>query len=914
MRKSLLFLIVFLFSQFVVLKAAAAFQVHSQTCEYIENPLGISTKTPRLSWKISSNANGTGQTAYEILASKNLNDLTNSRGTSWDSGKINSDASIHIKWDGKALEPFQRYYWKVRVHDANGAISDWSETAWFETAMLSEQDWKAQWIGNGQKQFEKDEDFYQDDQMPLFRKAFDTKKQLSSARLYIAGLGYYEAFINGKKVSDNVLDPGWTAHKKEVLYVTHDVTDMLKKGQNVIGVALGNGWYNPLPLRLFRQFNLRDHQQTGRPVVKAQVLLTYDDGTTETIVTDNSWLTAKGPVIRNNVYLGEKYDARLEVKNWNNAGKIDNSWKTATVEKGPDGKLTPQMQPPVKIIEVITPRNIWKTSQGTYMVDMGVNFAGVARIKPKGKRGTHITMRYGENIHPDSTLNWLTATAGHIKSMWGLDGGPGAPADAYQEDLYILKGGSKEIYMPYFTFHGFRYVEVTGWPGKLTKNDIEGIRLAADLKNNGSFSCSNEMFNELHDVTLRTFLSNVFSVQSDCPGREKMGYGGDIVTVSESYIYNFDMANFYWKTVKDFINDQRPEGGMTEIAPFTGIADRGLGDESGPVGWQLAFPFVQKKLYDFYGDKQIIEYCYPAFVKQMEFIRSKATYGLFHWDIGDHNALDPRAEAFSASCFYYDHLRLMTEFASILGKDKDAEQYARLSENVKKAIVQKYLIPGSGRFDNATQAAQIFALYYNLSPEADKTFEFLLKEYERHNWHVSTGIFATKMGFDVLREHNRNDIAYLLVNQRDYPGWGHMIESGATTLWEDWAYPEQSSQNHPMFGSTEEWFYRSLAGINPGKPGFKEVIIKPQPAGDLTWVKASYESPYGTIVSHWKIEEGKYLLSVEVPANSTGIVYVKSQQPNTVKVDNEAAFVEWKDGYAVYKVNSGKYDFQSYIN
>ena len=888
---------------------AGAVKPVSLTCEGITNPLGIGTSTPALSWKISAGENGISQIAYEIMVSDNPQELKKSNGTCWNTGKINSPQSLYIPYAGKTLKPFTRYYWKVRIFDQHGSASEWSEAVWFETAMLNSSDWKAQWIGDGRAQFERDEDFYQDDPMPMFRKRFRVNKKIKSARLYISGLGYFEASLNGKAIGDHVLDPGWTAHRKQVLYVVHDVTNHLRQGNNTAGVMLGNGWYNPLPLQLFGRFNLRDHQQTGRPVLKAQLHIRYADETSEIIATDETWETARGPVIRNSVYLGERYDARLELDGWQTGAKNDISWKQVVREQGPDGELTPQMQPPVKIMERIPPVDIWEISPGVYIVDMGINFAGVAAIRIKGPEGTVIKLRYGENIHPDSTLNWLTTTPGHIKSMWGLKGGPGAPDDAIQEDVYILRGKGTETYMPRFTFHGFRYIEITGWPGKPAKNDIEGILMYADLPENGTFSCSNEMFNKLHEITKRTFLSNVFSVQSDCPGREKMGYGADIVVTAESFIYNFDMYQFYSKALRDFFNDQIPEGGITEIAPYTGIADRGIGGESGPLGWQLAFPWLMKQLYDFYGDRRILETYYPAFLRQMDFINSKADNYLFHWDIGDHNPIDPRADAFSASCFYYAHAILMEEFACILNKKEDEEKARQLCENIRKAIVKKYWIPGTGRFDNATQAAQLFALYYDLAPDLEATFQVLLSEYERHNWHLSTGIYATKMAFDIFRLKNRNDLAYRIADQRTYPGWGYMLSKGATTLWETWDYPDNAgSQNHPMFGTTEEWFYRSLLGINAAAAGFEEIIIKPQPVEGLTWAKGSYESVRGTIRSDWKIENGQYILKVEIPVNSHAVVYV----PSDSKIpDNPGEFIGNEDGYARYKIPSGKFEFKS---
>ena len=550
---------------------------------------------------------------------------------------------------------------------------------------------------------------------------------------------------------------------------------------------------------------------------------------------------------------------------------------------------------------------------------MGQNFAGVARIKIKGSAGTMVSLRYGEALHPDGTLNYLTTVAGHIKEIWNLKGGPGAPATAWQEDSYTLKGGGIEIWSPRFTFHGFRFLEITGWPGQLTVNDIEGLRMNTDLRSSGEFACSNEMFNRVHEATQWTFLSNVFSVQSDCPGREKMGYGADMVTTANTFLYNYDMSSFYEKAVRDFANEQQPDGGITEIAPYTGIHDKGLGAESGPLGWQLAFPYLQKQLYEFYGDKRIVAVNYPALTRQIEFLKSKAIDGLFHWDISDHVAIDPKPEAFSASAFYYHHVLLAAEFAGILDKADDSVKYARLADQIKKRIIDKYLIPGTGRFDNGTQSAQLFALWYNLSPEKEKSIKVLMDEFERHNWHVSSGIFGIMMMFDVLRLNNQQEVAYSVANQKDFPGWGFMLSKGATTLWESWEYPENApSQNHPMFGSIDEWFYRSLLGINPAAPGFTKIIIKPQPAGDLTWAKGSYQSVNGKIGSDWKVENERLLLKVSIPANTHAEVWILSKGLNeiteggkTINSNADMKILRFVDGYTVIEIGSGEYSFES---
>ena len=881
------------------------------TCEYIPNPLGIDTKSPRLSWTLTSKERNQFQTAYEIIVSDNLNDINHNIGNIWSTGKISSSQNLHIQYAGKELQSFTKYYWRVKVFDQDNKTSAWCKPAWFETTMLRASDWKAAWINDGSLNPKNDVDYYKDDRMPLLRKQFTIKKKIGSVRLYVSGLGYYEAYLNGQKIGDHVLDPGFTTYRKEVLYAVYDITSLIKNGTNTAGVMLGSGWWNPLPFKFFGRWDLRNYQQTGRPCVKAEIHVTYTDGSKEKIITDESWQTAPGPIIRNNVFLGETYDARLEQGNWNSAIGNTSLWENATVVEGPSGELKSQMQPAIKITTVLKPVKITEPKPDTFLVDMGQNFAGVAKINVQAPAGTKITLRYGEDLYKDGTLNFMTSVATQIKKG-GIKGGPGAPETAWQEDVYITKGSGREMWSPRFTFHGFRYVEITGWPGKPTLNDVEGLRMNSALPQTGSFECSNEMFTQLHKVIQWTFLSNVFSVQSDCPGREKMGYGADMVVSSNAFLYNYDMANFYSKAVRDFANEQQADGGITEIAPYTGIADRGYGGESGPLGWELGFPYLQKQLYDFYGDKKIIADNYDAFARQITFLQSKAVDGLFHWDISDHEALDPKPEAFTAAAFYYHHVLLATEFAGILGKTTDSIKYDRLARQIKNAITRKYLVPTTGRFDNATQSAQLFALWYGLSPEKNKTFDVLLEEFARHGWHISTGIFSTKMLFDVLRENNRNDVAFRVANQRDYPGWGNMLVNGATTLWETWKYPESGpSQNHPMFGSIDEWFYRSLLGINSAAPGFKKIIIKPQPVKEITWAKGSYESAYGTISSDWSTTGKDFILKVSIPANTTAEIWLPAKENKSMTESEKAVTAtRYENGYALVNVGSGVYSFK----
>lgn len=628
-----------------------------------------------------------------------------------------------------------------------------------------------------------------------------------------------------------------------------------------------------------------------------------------------------GPVIRNSVYLGEQYDARQEQPGWDLPSTDLNEFKglrNAAIVHGPSGELTAQIQPPVKIIKLIRPVSMTEPRSGVYVFDMGQNFSGVARIHVRGPKGTRVVLRYGEDKYKNGNINVMTSVAGQIKNG---NGGPGAPRVAWQEDSYILKGKGSETWSPRFTFHGFRFVEVTGWPGKPTLPDIEGLRMSADVEQAGTFVSSNLMFNQLFKNIQWTFRNNMFSVQSDCPAREKFGYGGDLFCTCNAFMFDYNMADFYRKTLHDDINDQRPGGGFTETAPNVGIADSGPGDQSGPLGFQISFAYLTKQLYDFYGDKKLIAKNYDAFKRQVEFLRKTSGNYLSDADLGDHESLARPSKAFTASTFYYHHLKLITEFAKLLGKTSDTEMYSALAGKIREAIIRRFYSVSTGIFDTGTQSAQAFGLWYGLvtGREKKKALDVLLDDIDRHDGHITTGIFGTKMLLDVLRREDRNDVAYRLADQRTFPGWGYMIEHDATTLWETWAYSDNVySQDHPMFGSINEWFYRSLLGINAGAPGFKKIIIKPQPAGDLTYIKGSYLSVRGRIASDWKIEGHRFLLHVEIPANTTAEIWLPASNRNhitkggrPIKEIQGVSSQRFENGYAVFNIGSGEYHFES---
>ncbi|HEY3372960.1 MAG TPA: family 78 glycoside hydrolase catalytic domain [Prolixibacteraceae bacterium] len=885
-------------------------------------PLGFDHPDPELMWILQSAERGILQTAFEILVSDNQKSLDAGRGNCWQSGRIQGNRTFGIRYAGNPLQSFTRYFWKVRIWNQNGQVSDWSPVSWFETAIMNPSDWKAQWISNQRALPEKEEDFYKETPNPLLRKEIILKKEILSARLYIAGLGYSIAYVNGQRVGDHMLDMPWTQFNKQVMYNTFDVTALLHKGKNAMGVTLGNGWYNPMPLKLFRNWNLRNTLTVGKPCVKAQLRITYTDGSIETIATNESWNAGDGPVLKNSVYLGELYDARLEQKGWNEAGFNESKWTKAKLETGPKGQLIAQYIPPVRATKILKPLKMTQPNPGVYLFDFGQNFAGVPRLKVKGAAGTTVVLRSGEDIHADGSLNYLTVITGQLKAMWNLKGGPGCPDDPMMINTYILKGEGDEVFTPEFTFSSFRYVEVTGFPGTPDLNSVEGVRMNSDLQETGSFECSNELFNRIQEATKWTFLSNVFSVQSDCPAREKLGYGADIVTTAEAFSYNFDMSNFYRKVVQDFVNDVRPNGGMSEIAPNIGINGESMGGDTGSPGWQLAFPFGMKVLYDYYGDLSTVEKNYPALKRQVDFMHSVTPDHIVQKCIGDHESIDKKPIALSATAFYYHHVIILAEFAQLLNKKEDALKYQKLAGEIKEAFVNTFLKPGTGVFDSGTQAAQLISLYYDLVPEKAKAAaldQLLLEIFNRHQGHLSTGIFATKFMFDFFRQENRNDVSYTVANQRSFPGWGNMLANGATTLYESWTYPDTvNSQNHPMFGSISEWFYKSLLGINAKAPGFTRFEIKPQPAGDLMWAKGYYDAVVGRISSDWKIEGTRFLLQVTVPANTQAILYVPSLPKQTLLESGQPAlkstglkWIEYRDGYAVFEAGSGNYSFES---
>lgn len=849
------------------------------TCEYRDNPLGIDTATPRFSWvneAASPEARGKAQTAYQILVAGSRELLDSDTGDLWDSGKVVCGENIQISYAGSALGSRQRAFWKVRVWDEGDRISPWSESAWFETALLDPSDWSAHWIMRNETIPEDEEVLFEDHPAPLLRTEFSIDKPVRKARAYVTGLGYYELRLNGAKVGDQWLDPGWTDYSKRVLYAAYDVTESLREGPNAVGIMLGNGWYNPLPLNMWGHINIREHLTIGLPRAILQLEVEYVDGTKARIVTDTSWKAGDGPIVRNNVYLGEVYDARLEQPGWDTVGFDDSGWGGAAAASADVGPLMAQMAPAIKVGRLISPISVTEPKPGTFIFDMGENFAGVVRLNAEGPAGTRVALRYGELLYEDGTLNPMTAVCGQIKNR---ERPPESkrPVTAWQEDICILRGNGPETYVPRFTFHGFRYVEVTGFPGTPALANVEGLALHSAVETAGAFRCGNALFNQIQEITRRTILSNLFSVQSDCPHREKFGYGGDIAASSEALLLNFGMAQFYTKAVEDLADAVRSNGGFTETAPFVGIADAGLGGDAGPIGWGTAHPVLLGQLYQYYGERRLIEEQYEHVKAWVKLIESKASDHIYIGGISDHESLVEKPEL-TGTAFYAYNAGLARRFAEILGETNDAARFGALYENIVAAFNDRYLDAETGRYGTGTQASQAFPLYMGLAPDSarPKALEVLVNDIAERDGHLSTGLFATKYMPDVLSSMGRHDIAYRMVNQRTFPGWGHMLENGATTLWEHWEGSDNTySHNHPMFGSVSEWFFKHVAGIRPAPDavGCDRVIIAPgPPPSDLGQAEASYNSIRGPIRAAWHVESRGLHLDVSVPVGVTALV------------------------------------------
>ncbi|TDI70096.1 MAG: hypothetical protein E2O86_04415 [Bacteroidetes bacterium] len=741
----------------------------------------------------------------------------------------------------------------------------------------------AQWIVDTRDLPASDSLFYLDNPTPLFRKEFKPVHAIENATLFITAAGYYNASINGTRIGKNELDPAWTDFSKRIYYTEYDITSLINEGDNCLGVSLGNGFYNPLPLRKWGQRNLRKDLTVGKPTFIAKLLINYKNGDSEEIITDTSWKYTDGPLIKNSVYLGVAYDARKEIKDWNKPGFNDAAWSSVKMGLNPGGKLQKAFFPPVQITQKIKPVEISSPEQGVYIVDMGVNFTGTYRIKLSGNTGDTISFRFGERIYKDGKLNPMTTVIGQIKKK-GI-GGPGAPDIAWQTDSYIIGANSDAWFKPEFTYHTYRYMEIKGLDKKPKISDIEGLAMNTNVIDKNSFSSSSDLLNSIQEITERTFLSNLISVQSDCPAREKFGYGGDVNATSESFIYNFDMQDFYRKTIYDWV-DAMNDSTFVDTAPFAGVKYCG-------ISWESAYLTTQYYLYLYYNDTEIIKELYERNKQWMDKVARIHPDGMVHQGLSDHESMEPVPVQLTGTSHYMQCARIMETFASVMDDTVNQKKYGQLADHLKNLIKAEFWDkPVKEKINRQTLFSAL--LYHGIVPsdEIQAAKDSLLKAVENGpSGHFNTGIFGTKYVLESLSKTGSQNVVFDIVNSTTYPGWGFMIDNGATTIWETWKESDNVySNNHPMFGTVTEWYYRWLGGIRPDpkNPGFKSFVLGPSVPVGLEFVNCTYHTPYGEIVSNWKkMESGNIQYKMKIPMGTEANIILPLNPSQKISIENK---------------------------
>ena len=767
---------------------------------------------------------------------------------------------------------------------------------------------KAHWIEDQNPLPKSDSLFYLEHPAPLFRKTFRLKERPTKAVLFITAAGYYKATINSSPLQNNILDPVWTDYSKRIYYTEYDISSQITEGMNCIGVVLGNGFYNPLPLKMWGKINLRERLPVGKPRFIAKIKITYQSGKTEEIISDHSWKYHEGPITKNSVYLGTHFDARKEVIGWNRADLDDAEWKNALHSSSPGGKLQKAFFPPISINKKINPKKIYSSKDGKWMVDMGENFTGTYSIKLSGKKGDKITFRLGERIYRDGSLNPMTSVTGQIKKS-GV-GGPGAPDVAWQTDSYIFGDDAPVIFSPDFTYHAYRYMEIDGLKEKPKKEDIVGLSIHTAVDQQNHFTSSDPLLNEIQNTVRRTFLANLVGVQSDCPAREKFGYGGDLNATSASFIYNFDMQSFYKKTVYDWV-DAINDSTFVDTAPSVGIQYCG-------ISWESAFLITQYQLYLYYNDQDFIKEMYPLNKKWMEKAAQLHPEGMVDSGLSDHESLSPVPVELIGTLHYLQTARIMKVFATLMKDQKGQSKYDQLASDLEKKVRVAFW---EKSIPDPINRQTLFAalLYHKIVPEkeipaAKDSLKMALKKAPAQ--HLTTGIFGTPFALEAISEYLSPQTTINIVNNTNYPGWGYMIERGATTLWETWKESDNIySNSHPMFGSVTEWFYRWLGGIRPDPqyPGFERFFIKPFTPKGLDIVSTAYNAPQGKILSHWKKQGHGYRYEISVPEGSIAQVVLNkkpTQKITTLGKDEPINYaITEKPSIGKFNLKSGAYVF-----
>src|SRR5690554_5079057 len=728
--------------------------------------------------------------------------------------------------------------------------------------MIDQKNWTGQWITDTYD--------YNVKPAPYFRRTFTAEKQIESAWAYIAVAGYYELSINGNRIGDHQLDPTYTRFDRRNLYVTHDVTENLSQGENVLGVLLGNGWYNHQSNAVW-YFDKAPWR--ARPKFCMDVRITYTDGTTETIVTGSDWKTDLSPVIFNSIYTAEHYDARLEQPGWNAPGFEAKDWKNILITNAPSQNITAQVLHPVRHVTEIPAVDVQQQEDLVWLFDFGRNMAGVTRIKVSGQEGTTLRLKHVERLDAEGKADMSNIDV-HYRPL--------DDSDPFQTDIFILSGKGEEEFMARFNYKGFQFVEVTAdKPVELTKKSMTAYFMHSDVPQVGNISSSNNTLNKIWEAANASYLSNLYGYPTDCPQREKNGWTGDGHIAVELGLYNYDGITVYEKWLDDHRDEQQVNGVLPAIIPTSGW---GYHWANGP-DWTSTIAIIPWNVYLFYGDSRLLELCYDNIKRYVDYIDMNYPHGLTDWGLGDWVPVNSKSpKELTSSAYYYVDAVILSKAAKLFDKKEDHNKYTALAEKIKSAINDKYLNRDTGIYGDGLQTELSVPLQWGIVPEEmlEKVAANLAERVEADNKHIDVGLLGTKAILNALSENGYPELAWEVASQETYPSWGWWIVNGATTFYENWPLDASKdiSMNHIMFGEIYAWYYKALGGIFPDeqKPGFKNVVLKPNFVNGLQQFEASYNGPYGNVHSSWERKRRSVLYSVEIPANSTATLYLKGKR------------------------------------
>jgi alpha-L-rhamnosidase len=882
-------------------------------CEYRKDPLGIDAVRPRLSWQIASDRRGDRQTAYQVLVASSPEALARDQGDSWDSGKISSNQSLQLDYAGRPLSSRQRCFWKVRVWDWDGKPSAWSAPAEWAMGLLAADEWKAQWIAAAAdlspSPASANTNASAAQSLPIFRREFAVRKPVSRAVLYACGLGQAEFRLNGRPVSDDLLQPGWTNYRKSCLYQTYDLAGKIRHGSNALGVLLGNGMYNVRGGR-YTKFT----GSFGPPKFIAQLEIDYADGTRDLVVTDADWKTSPGPITFSCIYGGEDYDARLELPGWDepsghNVPTLNQAaWTTATITKGPGGRLigSSQAAPPIRAMKTLTAIKKTRLKPGAWLYDLGQNCSLLPRITVAGPAGARVTIETGEKVEGDHFVG---------------------ACDRLASFNYVLRGHGDETWSPRFTYAGARWLlvqgaEDSGSAGHASTSvvkSVEGVFVCSSSEPAGDFACSNDLFGRTAGIIDWAMRSNMMSILTDCPHRERLGWLEQIHLAGPSLMYRYDLATMYAKMAQDMADAQLANGLVPDIAPEYVVFEGGFRDSP---EWGSAFVLVPWQVYEFYGDVSLLRRHYDGMKRYVAYLDSTARDHIVGHGLGDWFALESTPTAQVATAFYYLDLTVLEKTARLLGKSDDALRYARQAGEVRQAYNSRFYEPAKRRYAQATQTANALPVVLGIVDPANRAaaVEDIVRDIRSRGNSLTAGDVGYRYLLRALADNGHSDIVFSMNQGADHPGYGMILAKGNTSLPEPWDGGNQASSNHFMLGHIMEWFYADLAGIrpDPAVPGFQRIVIKPTPVGDVTWVKAHYDCGYGRITSNWKRSGDGLAMEVTIPTNTTATVFVPGGNPKSVTESGRPAgraegvtFLRIDTAATVYEVGSGTYRFTS---